>query len=382
MKRGVLLLVLVAACAGSSAQPDAGHFDPVTSGCDPQADPGQQLPDELFEYAWACSRAVPSTGITASADPGDADCSAGTWPDLAVTSICPTPSDTTRADPASGLTLPPSDDRGLPVDVGVQESGSFIAEPLASYPARLKVVEWNVEFTAGLDRQIEELTTNPMLADADVYLLGEVDRCTTRNGNRRAARLLAQAIGGDYVYGVEFVELDIGRTVGGDTGQAIVSRRPLTGASVTCHSRQYDWFASDDEPRLGQRVTLSADVPAGSTQVRVHAIHFESNDVLGDKRVVQVKEMLDRAQRDACDRPQVVAGDFNTWYCGAPELEVLRRSGFVDATRSAGDIEPTHDNGLRLDYIWAQGLRVVDAGVVRGLGASDHAPTWAVLEVE
>jgi endonuclease/exonuclease/phosphatase family metal-dependent hydrolase len=199
---------------------------------------------------------------------------------------------------------------------------------------------------------------------------------------RRGARELARAIGGDYAYAVEFVELDIGREVHGDTGQAIVSRRPLRDVAVACHSSQNDWFADDREPRLGQRVRLAGDVPLGDTFMRVHAIHLESSDVLGEKRVIQSREVLDRAQREACDRPQVIAGDFNAWYCSAPELEVMRRAGFVDAARTVGDAAATHDNGLRLDMVWTRGTRVIEAGVVRGLGLSDHAPVWAVLEPE
>jgi len=46
-------------------------------------------------------------------------------------------------------------------------------------------------------------------------------------------------------------------------------------------------------------------------------------------------------QQRACERPQIVAGDFNAPYCGAPELQLLRDAGFVDALGLAGDTEPT-----------------------------------------
>ena len=122
-------------------------------------------------------------------------------------------------------------------------------------------------------------------------------------------------------------------------------------------------------------------MPIGATSVRVHAVHLESSDILGEKRVAQSRELLDRAQLEACDRPQIAGGDWNAWYCTSPELEVLRRAGFVDVTRERGDIDPTHDGGLRLDMVWQRGMRLVDAGVVRGLDASDHDPVWAVLEL-
>jgi endonuclease/exonuclease/phosphatase family metal-dependent hydrolase len=388
------IFVLAAACGGGDdgatfdaeppPTPDARlHFDPATSGCTVEEDYGWFLPDELFEYAWTCSGEVAPTGAALPPAPVDPVCPAGTWPDLATDDVCPTVSTITQVDPVSGMTLPPAgDDRALPLELAAQEGGSFRkGPPEPSYPARLKVVVWNAEYTAHLDDQIELLTTHPVLGDADVYLLNEVDRCSTRNGERRAAQLLAEAIGGDYVYAVEFVELDIDRDIGGDTGQAIVSRRPLTGTAVTCHSMQNDWFASEPEPRLGQRIRLSADIPAGDTSIRMTAVHLESVDAWGEKRVLQSREILDRAQAEACDRPQLVGGDFNAWYCTAPELEVMRKAGFMDAIRQAGDTGPTRDD-TRIDFLWQRGVTVVEGGVIRDLMLSDHDPLWAVIEVE
>jgi endonuclease/exonuclease/phosphatase family metal-dependent hydrolase len=194
---------------------------------------------------------------------------------------------------------------------------------------------------------------------------------------------LAELLQAEYVYGIEFVELEIDRVAGGDTGQAILSRRPIRSAILTCHSNESDWFATKDEPRLGERVVLHADVPIGDRVARVHAVHLESDDVLGAKRAVQSKEILDQAQARACDRPTILAGDFNAPYCGAPELQVLRDAGFIDAVGVAGDTNPTHAApGFRLDYLWARGLRVVSGGVLRDVSASDHYPVWVDLELE
>ena len=371
---------------GAGCAEDADVEDTGTDG-GPRRDGGFDLADyvdaEAFVYDWSCTGEVAPDEAVPSADPPITDCSAGIWPDLAVESICPTVTDVTRTDPDTGEPLPPADDRSLPLDIAPSESGSFLPAGVpATWPASLKVVAWNMEYTDELDAQLESITTDPRLADADVYLLSEVDRCSTRNDVRRAARLIAERISGAYVYGIEFVELSIGRTVGGDTGQAIVSRRPITGAALTCHSSQSDWFASDGQPRLGQRVVLHADIPAGDTSARVYAVHFESNDALGDKRAVQVKELLDAAQARACDRPQIVAGDFNTWYDTAPELVLMRNAGYVDALATSGDTSSTHDNGTRLDYVWVRGMTVRGGGVLSDVLTSDHRPVWAEVSVE
>jgi endonuclease/exonuclease/phosphatase family metal-dependent hydrolase len=375
----IVAVVAVAACETTAPPPivEQGPDDncEYVDGLDELASPAS------YEYAWTCSGEVGPTGAALPEDTSADDCTTGVWPDLDDTVVvCPTVSDVTRTDPVSGRELPSADSRPLPLDIAVSETGSFLppsgGEP---YPDALRVVSWNMEYTSDLDAQIEALTTHPELSKGDVYLLSEVDRCSTRNGTRRAARLLAEALNAQYVYGIEYVELSIDRDVGGDTGQAIVSRRPLSGAALTCHSSHYDWLATVDEPRLGQRVVLHADVPVGDTSVRVYALHLESNDLFGDLRSVQSKELLDVAQRLACERPQIIAGDFNAPYCGAPELELLRDAGFVDAIGVTGDVEKTHSAGFRLDYVFTKGFEIVDGGVVRGLDASDHDALWIDL---
>jgi len=375
------LLVVPWSCQGDDGAPVPA---PPAELCE-RNDQLDAIPDPAsYQYDWTCSGSVPATGEALPDEPIPDDCTTGIWPDLDDTvDVCPTVSDALRTDPVSGLELPSDDPRPLPIDIAVSVAGSFLppSQP-TSWPRTLRVVAWNLEYTSHLDEQIEVLTTHPQLSTADVYLMSEVDRCSTRNGTRRAAHLMAAALEAAYVYGIEFVELEIDRDVGGDTGQAIFSRRPLTGAALTCHSSQFDWFASEDEPRLGQRVALHADVPVGDQAVRLYAVHLESNDIFGDLRSIQSKELLDVAQTLACERPQIVGGDFNAPYCGAPELDVLRGAGFVDAVGLAGHTEPTHHNGMRLDYVWARGFSVVDGGVVTGLDMSDHDALWVDLELE
>lgn len=383
MRWGVLLAALFVAAAcdtGDDPVPPAAPSDncAYNEATDALASP------EAYAYDWSCTGEVAVSGAPFPDAPVADDCTTGVWPDLDETAdVCPTVSDAMRTDPDSGKMLPTADARPLPVDIPVSEAGSFLASDVEGeeYRTTLRVVAWNMEYTDELDAQIEVLTTHPDLSRGDVYLLSEVDRCSSRNDQRRAARVLAEALSAQYVYGIEYVELNIDRDVGGDTGQAILSRRPMTGAALTCHSSQFDWLASDDEPRLGQRVVLHADVPVGLTSARVYTVHLESNDLFGDLRSVQSKEILDRAQELACERPQIIAGDFNAPYCGAPELEVLRDAGFVDAIGTLGDVDATHDNGFRLDYVFVKGFRVVDGGVVRGLGASDHDALWVDLEL-
>jgi endonuclease/exonuclease/phosphatase family metal-dependent hydrolase len=367
---------------GIDAPLDA-YFVPRDAPRDAVIDFSRMIDALTYEYEWSCSGEVPPVLDPPTTAPPVEDCSAGVWPDLPLEAVCPTLSEVTRTDPDTGAALPPADDRSLPISVPVSESGSFLPADLPSeWPSTLRVVEWNMEFTRGLEEQIETLASDPELSRGDVFLLSELDRCSARNGVRRAARLLAQRLGADYAYGIEFVELSIGRTVGGDTGNAIVSRRPMRGVTMLCHSAQYDWFADDGEPRLGQRVVVSAEIPVGDTWARVHSVHFESNDVLGTARTVQVKETLDHAQASACERPQIIAGDFNTWYPRAPERFVMARAGFVDSFEVLGDVGATHASGRHLDYVYVRGFVPTAGAILRDVRTSDHYPLWVDLVLE
>ena len=116
--------------------------------------------------------------------------------------------------------------------------------------------------------------------------------------------------------------------------------------------------------------------------MRVWAVHLESNDAFGERRAVQAKELLDASQASACDRPQIVAGDFNAWYDAAPELVVFKANGFVDALAELGDSGSTHDSGRRLDYVFTRGFEITDGAVLREIRTSDHAPMWVDVRVE
>jgi len=86
------------------------------------------------------------------------------------------------------------------------ERGGFApAEP--PVPAVLRVVDWNIERGLRIDEMIDAFLEDPALREADVLLVQEADRNCTRTDYRNVTRELAQALGMNYVYGVEFVEL-------------------------------------------------------------------------------------------------------------------------------------------------------------------------------
>jgi endonuclease/exonuclease/phosphatase family metal-dependent hydrolase len=198
-----------------------------------------------------------------------------------------------------------------------------------------------------------------VLRGADVVILNEVDLGMKRTGYRDVARTLAQALHFNYVYGVEFVELnrlylgerhmdtaspreqaeefgmDPKRYLGLE-GNAILARYPIRGAKIVQLPQCYDWFHGEmkqisglesakrwsaqklfDERvrrqvRRGERMSLIVDlaVPeAPGAQVTIVAPHLEDY-CPSECRQAQMAYLLGRIKNIA--NPVILGGDLNT----------------------------------------------------------------------
>ncbi len=201
------------------------------------------------------------------------------------------------------------------------------------------------------------------LRKADVVVLNEVDWGLKRTEYRNVAQELAVAMGMNYAYGVEFVEVDP-LTLGTETfadendvdkaeltkniavdksrtlglhGTAILSRFPLENVRIVRFANQgHDWYANEKngiskleagkrkgaeiifqekivrEVRRGGRMILLADIvdariPGGT--VTIAATHLEDKTKPAN-RVKQLEELLDQIKD--IDHPVILAGDMNT----------------------------------------------------------------------
>ena len=224
---------------------------------------------------------------------------------------------------------------------------------------------------------LDQVTTEAEnLGRSDVLILNEVDWGMGRSGYRDVARALANALNMNYVYGVEFAEVDplkLGtdqltpEDVGNDVelqkhlnaelkadparykglhGSAILSRYPISNVSVLRLPACHDWFADEvhsvsqieqgkrlgsdkiflekieREIRRGGRIAILADlkvsdIPGGTLTV-VDA-HLE-NKCTPECRREQMNTILARIQD--VKGPLVLAGDLNTTGSDASNLSV------------------------------------------------------------
>jgi endonuclease/exonuclease/phosphatase family metal-dependent hydrolase len=245
----------------------------------------------------------------------------------------------------------------------------------------LRLVQWNIERGQELDqiklalsdkqRFLATARGNPaalsaqidVLQSADVIVLNEVDWGMKRSGYQPVVEVLAQALKMNWVYGVEFVEVDpkvLGTQSFADVkdeaarkeledefsvdqsrllglhGTAILSRYPLRDVKLVPFKYQaYDWYNGEKrygsleagkrkgaglvfgeqmvrEVRRGGRTTLIAtiDMPdLPEHQVTIVAAHLE-NRTTPAGRVKQADELL--AMLRPIQNPLIIAGDMNT----------------------------------------------------------------------
>jgi endonuclease/exonuclease/phosphatase family metal-dependent hydrolase len=402
----VLILLAFAACGASGGAPD------------PSPDPGAaDVPDAVDAVdAPAPGDAPTDIDDLGAADPGPRDAAtdgpaADAPPDGNESDVPGDPGDdgtvpyafvplvptVPAPDPAVRLCAEAADPVGAPDKVFIDcpvEAGRFAPEPVAPADALL-VMAYNLERGVHLDDQVAAIQA--MDPRPDVILASELDRGCGRSDGRHVARDLAEALEMDWAFAVEFVEL---RTVDGDPpdyvaecehGNAILSRYPLGNVRALRHATQAPWYfdpgTPGDQPRLGGRVAVLADVDAGNGIVHLASLHLES--AVGDaERTAQAAEIAAATAR--LPHPVLVGGDLNAglYFLDVqqggtvdPTVAALTTAGFVDAHQGLPYEARVTAPGYAfvLDLILGRGLGFRDPTVGSATPwdtLSDHRPVW------
>ncbi|MFL6208988.1 MAG: endonuclease/exonuclease/phosphatase family protein [Pyrinomonadaceae bacterium] len=222
----------------------------------------------------------------------------------------------------------------------------------------------------------------------DIIALQEADRGTVRAGGYHVARELARALQMDYAHAAMNIPrgeepkdrqwyLDFEERIGlndpGDTGVAILSRRPVAEA------RRVDlpWTECAWRPRLA----LACSVAVGGRRLNIFNTHIDPHANVTEQ-LAQHEAVLAESDRRRGE-PTILLGDFNTLFpkSRAAMRELLEAHGFTTpmptgtATWRAGLIR------LHADWIFVRDVRVLRWGVARPLKVSDHWPVWAEIEL-
>jgi endonuclease/exonuclease/phosphatase family metal-dependent hydrolase len=297
----------------------------------------------------------------------------------------------------------------LPAMNAVQVGG---AAQVAKLGRGVSVAAWNVE------RCLFAQETAALLAPIapDIVLVSEVDHGMARTGQSHTTAEMAAALGMAYCFGVEFHELDLGGptermfcqddfNARGWHGNAILSRAPLARVSMVRLCDHGHWFSSDEmpadpeQPRVGGRMALLAEVPTEAGPICVASTHLESNATEAH-RAHQFDTLMTAIDGFAPDMPVLIGGDLNTGNHLPPDFDWRRETLFARAEARGYDwdftaeglstraslITPHPTRKMKLDWLCARGFARADRGMIQavtdgGKPVSDHDAVWCRAQV-
>jgi len=246
--------------------------------------------------------------------------------------------------------------------------------PAAASPSEIKIVSYNIRWRSGpeLHQLAQLLQDDPEIGGASIIGMQEVDRHKARTGKTNTAKVLAEELGMYYAWAAPPVPNSDDEE---ETGVLILSAYPIADA--------HRIVLPHEGPEKRRRVALGATIRVGPTSLRVYSVHSETRIPI-DRKLEQMKAVLDDLARYPKEMPAVVLGDLNTW-----EQEAVERTFklFTAANlRTPFDDQPTFSRralfvsiDLKLDWIWLRNLGENKYGIDRKIGLSDHWPLWVVI---
>ncbi|OUD08578.1 endonuclease [Marivivens niveibacter] len=280
----------------------------------------------------------------------------------------------------------------------VQTGGSANSAVLSS---PVTISAWNVERCLFPTETADKLRSQ----GADIVLLSEVDHGMARTGQSHTTAEVAAQLGMAYIYGVEFFELGLGspteREFCKDTenargwhGNAILSSVPFNRVAMIRLCDHGHWFSTEfgadlEQPRIGGRMALLAEVDTEQGPICVVSTHLESNSN-ETHRAAQFDILMDAVDDFAPDLPVVIGGDLNTGNHMPPDFDWKTETLFQNAQTNGYHWDGTADGmttrpslitrhpdrTMKLDWFACRGLSIASPRIIpsvnQGVPLSDH----------
>lgn len=256
-------------------------------------------------------------------------------------------------------------------------------------PFPFTVAAWNLERCLFPRESAEHLRAT----GASLVMLSEMDYGMARTGQRHTTAEVAVALGMQYAYGVEFLELGLGSETERDFckddanekgfhGNAFLSSVPLRRPLLSRLWGERLWFTDTDQPRLGERIAVGGVVETEAGPFVAVSTHLESATTAA-YRERQVKELIDRLEAAFPGLPILIGGDLNTGNHIGGDFEaegLFTMSAARGFTRHGGPIDQTTtrpslitrwpERAMKLDWFLARGLRIGESRIIPSLDAS------------
>jgi len=183
----------------------------------------------------------------------------------------------------------------------------------------IRAVAWNIERGMRLEGIIQSLQEIPVLANADLLLLSELDWGMARTGNRFVAREIAAALEMNYAFAPCYVALTKGaglekhaegENVESLHGNALLSRFPIQRVHSLALPNGKDKMQGA-EKRIGAQRAVIADVEHPQGLVRAVSLHLDAHSSQRH-RYLQMRQVLDHLDSLEPRLPTLIGGDWNT----------------------------------------------------------------------
>lgn len=215
------------------------------------------------------------------------------------------------------------------------ETGGAALSDLLSLP--LTVGAWNLE------RCLFPEASAHQMADCDLLLLSEMDSGMARTRQRNTTRDMAQVLGMNYTYGIEFLELGLGSPIEhsfctdtanaqGFHGNGLMARGTVGAPFVIRLHGHRQWFLDVEQPRLGERMAIGARIATDQGDLIAVSTHLESASGPAH-REEQMRGLIAGLDAQFPGLPILIGGDLNT---GNDPGGDWRAEGLFDVARAAG----------------------------------------------
>jgi len=285
------------------------------------------------------------------------------------------------------------------IEIGGAPSSSA---PLA-FP--FTVAAWNLERCLFAPESAAHLAATA----APVVLLSEMDDGMARTGQRHPTAEVAAALGMQYAYGVEFIELGLGSdtelefckddfNAKGFHGNALMAAVPLGRPFILRLWGERLWFMDGgDQPRVGERFAIGAVIETEAGPFVAVSTHLESATT-APYRERQVRELIDTLDEAFPGLPVLIGGDLNTGNHAGGDFEAeglfamsaargfSRHGGpLAEMTTRPSLITRWPERAMKLDWFLSRGLKIGESRIISSLDPtgrplSDHHLITCLVE--
>ncbi|MEI3854087.1 endonuclease/exonuclease/phosphatase family protein [Ensifer sp. CCNWLY38] len=266
------------------------------------------------------------------------------------------------------------------------------------------VAAWNLERCLFAKESAAHLAATR----APVVLLSEMDNGMARTGQRHPTAEVADTLGMQYAYGIEFIEMGLGSdterafceddfNARGFHGNALLASVPLGRPFMLRLWGERLWFTDGEQPRLGERFAIGAVIEAEAGRFVAVSTHLESATTAA-YRERQVRDLIDALDEAFPGLPVLIGGDLNTGNHAGGDFEaegLFAMSAARGFTRHGGPLEVMTtrpslitrwpERAMKLDWFLARGLKIGETRIIPSLDEtgrplSDHDLITCVVE--